>query len=345
MQTEQESKKRRQIEEVEEKMEVFTGTRKNLKKGEVLDFDNSAYDMLHRLNIEWPSLSIDFVCKDSPFQQGANKFVEMKKYPYSVYTVQGSSNNSKNNFISLTKWTKLHKTRYDDDPDVEGDEQDDDIANDDEAKVIVQEIETNYSVNRLRSLNNPPIVSFWNDQGEIHIMDLTKNYEKLKNDVASKRKEKMVSTEIVIQSDCEGFGLAWNPHKIGQLVTGNCSGQVEIFENNESYTSWQKSCQYQYHKGSVEDIVFSPVEPSVFATCSSDGTIQIVDTRVGGNQSQMLIAAHEKDVNVCDWNKIASHLIVSGSDDCSVKVWDLRSQMKKKGKKSQEELLCFNWHN
>lgn len=47
--------------------EVFVGTKKNLTKGEVLDFDNSAYDMLHRLNIEWPSLSIDFVCKDSPF--------------------------------------------------------------------------------------------------------------------------------------------------------------------------------------------------------------------------------------------------------------------------------------
>ena len=100
----------------------------------------------------------------------------MTKYPYEVYTVQGSSNNSKNNSIYLTRWGKLHKTRYDDDPDAEGDDQDDDIANDDEAKVTVQEIDTTYSVNRLRSLNNSPIVSFWNDQGEIHIMDLTKNY-------------------------------------------------------------------------------------------------------------------------------------------------------------------------
>lgn len=33
-----------------EKTEVFVGTKKNLKKGEVLEFDNNAYDMLHRLN-------------------------------------------------------------------------------------------------------------------------------------------------------------------------------------------------------------------------------------------------------------------------------------------------------
>lgn len=74
---------------------------------------------------------------------------------------------------------------------------------------------------------NSPIVSFWNDQGEIHIMDLTKNFEKLKNNVGSKKKE--FGQEIVLNSDAEGFGLAWNPHKIGQLVTGNTIGQVELF--------------------------------------------------------------------------------------------------------------------
>ena len=120
----------------------------------------------------------------------------------------------------------------------------------------------------MRSLMNSPIVSFWNDQGEIHIMDLTKNFEQLKNNVGTKKKT--FAQEIVLQSDAEGFGIAWNPHKIGQLVTGNTLGQVEVFENNESYTSWKKSTQYSYHQGSVEDIVFSPTEPTVFASCTLD---------------------------------------------------------------------------
>ena len=64
-----------------EKAEVFIGTNKNLKKGEVLDFDNNAYDMLHRLNTEWPSLSIDFICQDSPFAQ-TQPFQTMDSYPY-----------------------------------------------------------------------------------------------------------------------------------------------------------------------------------------------------------------------------------------------------------------------
>lgn len=49
--------------------------------------------------------------------------------------------------------------------------------------------------------------------------------------------------------------------------------------------------------------------------------------RVGDyKKSQMLIKAHEKDANVCDWNAKSPNLIVTGSDDCTVKVWDLRKQ-------------------
>lgn len=55
-------------------------------------------------------------------------------------------------------------------------------------------------------------------------MDLTKNYEKLMNGVGNKKKEH--AKEIILQSENEGFGIAWNPHKIGQLVTGNVNGHV-----------------------------------------------------------------------------------------------------------------------
>jgi ribosome assembly protein RRB1 len=60
-------------------------------------------------------------------------------------------------------------------------------------------------------------------------------------------------------------------------------------------------------------------------------------------KSQLLIEAHTKDVNVIDWNAKASHLLASGSDDCTVKVWDLR-MLKKFKKGIFEELICFSWH-
>jgi ribosome assembly protein RRB1 len=49
--------------------------------------------------------------------------------------------------------------------------------------------------------------------------------------------------------------------------------------------------------------------------------------RVKGRKSAMAVeGAHENDVNVISWNKLASasYLLVSGGDEGGIKVWDLR---------------------
>lgn len=152
-------------------------------------------------------MSIDFVAKASPFDSMVANYQQMNSYPYEIFTVQGSCNNTAKNSLYFTKWSNLCQTKYDDDPE----------ANDDEdPDVVVQELETTHDVNRIRTLNNSPIVAFWNDNGatgEVRIVDLSTNLEKLKNNVASKRREK--AKEVVIPWNCSGYGLAWNPHKIG----------------------------------------------------------------------------------------------------------------------------------
>jgi len=37
----------------EDEIRPFMGTTKNLAEGEVLEFDNSAYDLFHRANTDW----------------------------------------------------------------------------------------------------------------------------------------------------------------------------------------------------------------------------------------------------------------------------------------------------
>lgn len=68
--------------------------------------------------------------------------------------------------------------------------------------------------------------------------------------------------------ECSGYGINWNPNKIGQLVAGDMEGKVTVLANNENYTSWSKQTTYSYHKGSVEDIMFSPDQDFVFASCT-----------------------------------------------------------------------------
>lgn len=46
----------------------------------------------------------------------------MDSYPYEVYTIQGTCNNTKKNSICLTKWLKLQRTKFD--SEIDGEEVD-----------------------------------------------------------------------------------------------------------------------------------------------------------------------------------------------------------------------------
>ena len=72
------------------KEDAYVGNNKKLGKGEYLEVENKAYDMLHRMTTEWPCLSIDFVIGQNPFDNKSVNFQEMSKYPYEIYTVQGT---------------------------------------------------------------------------------------------------------------------------------------------------------------------------------------------------------------------------------------------------------------
>ena len=75
----------------------------------------------------------------------------------------------------------------------------------------------------------------------------------------------------------------------------------------------------------MEDIQWSPVEETVFASCSADQSVRIWDTRSRGGARLTVAAAHSADVNVISWNADPSFLLASGGDEGALKVWDLRT--------------------
>ena len=66
------------------------GTYKDLKKGEFLDYDNRAYNMLHRTTTEWPCLSCDILLPSDHNESIYSSFQKMDDYPYTVYVVAGT---------------------------------------------------------------------------------------------------------------------------------------------------------------------------------------------------------------------------------------------------------------
>ncbi|KAI3694410.1 hypothetical protein L1987_77375 [Smallanthus sonchifolius] len=106
----------------------------------------------------------------------------------------------------------------------------------------------------------------------------------------------------------EGYAIDWSPLVPGRLVSA-----------------------------SVEDLQWSPTEQFVFASCSVDKTIAIWDTRTGKSPATSF-KAHETEINVISWNRLASCMLASGSDDGSFSIRDLRML---KGQKDWKEL---HWH-
>lgn len=79
----------------------------------------------------------------------------------------------------------------------------------------------------------------------------------------------------------------------------------------------------QGHGGSVEDLVWSPSEARVLASCSTDRTVKLWDAR-GGKKPVAGLTGFADEVNVLAWNPHVTHLLASGGDDGVWKVHDLR---------------------
>jgi ribosome assembly protein RRB1 len=86
--------------------EVFLPGQRELEADEILEADDSVYEMRHNLNVGWPCLSFD-VLRDN---LGENR----RRYPATAYIVAGTQADvAKNNEITVYKLGALHRTQKD----------------------------------------------------------------------------------------------------------------------------------------------------------------------------------------------------------------------------------------
>ena len=210
-----------------------------LKEGEILDFDNDAYEMLHRCKVEWPCLSVDFLLKENSSLSSLKEFylpndkrkMIEDKYPYSTYIISGSQTDEKNGYFYFMKWYNMRKTKYDDDS--EKGDNDDNEEDEDEDKINpfmkYEKIKVNGNINRVKSMRNSSICALWNDSPSVDIIDceeLFNNIEyqdeiKVENDDENinnfnknKKKKKDIKYKKIFKKSlpqkAEGFAIDWN---------------------------------------------------------------------------------------------------------------------------------------
>ncbi|KAI0800700.1 glutamate-rich WD repeat containing [Fomes fomentarius] len=333
---------------------VFIPGVHRLEKDEILEPDDSVYVMRHNMTVNWPCLSFD-ILRDNLGDQ-------RQRYPATAYIVTGTQADvMKNNEVSVYKMSSLHKTQRENDSD---DEEDDDDALDEDPVLEHRSVPHLGGVNRIRAQPLPPssplppvsqpyYVASWSETGKVHIWDVRPLIEALDVPGYTVDKSRTHTPAFTVNSHgrAEGFAMDWassggaNPSAL-RLLTGDIHSKIYLTTTTPSGFN-ALSQPFTSHTSSVEDLQWSPSEPTVFASCSADQSVQIWDVRTKGRQSVAGIGkAHESDVNVISWNRATSYLLLSGGDEGGIKVWDLRN-VTKKGTTAVDPspVAAFAWHN
>jgi hypothetical protein len=331
----------------------------SMGEGEELDYDPRAYEMYHRMDMEWPCLSFDVI----PDRLGPAR----TRFPLTGYLVAGTQVNKDEagpdaNGLLVMKVSNLVRTK----PTGLEEEDDDDDSDaisvggeDDEPVVEAARIPHYGGINRVRAMpQEPHIVATWAETGKVHLFDVRAVLRGLEGaggagGAGAGASSSGGGTTIALaplapvftfsQHKDEGFAVDWSAVSPGRIVSGDRTGAVFVWDVDAAAAAsamspstpssaaafsgvWKVngSSPYSGSGGSIEDLQWSPNEAGVFASCGTDKCVRIWDTRVRG-RSMLGVEAATCDVNVISWSKRVSYLMVSGDDVGGFKIWDLRN--------------------
>ncbi|CAH1757795.1 16168_t:CDS:2 [Entrophospora sp. SA101] len=300
-----------------------------LEKDEVLEADQSVYEMLHSMSVKWPCLSFDILHD--------NLGEDRKMYPATVYLVGGTqADKPKNNELMIMKISQLHKTRNN--------------------PILEHKSLKHYGgVNRVRAMpqEHSSIVATWSDTGKVHIWDIKPALDSI--EIAGKQIPSNASKPLytVETHSAEGFAMDWSRTVTGRLITGDMRSNIYLTTKSQS-TFKADFVPFVGHTASVEDLQWSPSENSVFASASVDKTIRIWDIRkkkdalfeyliasgsddgiisiwdlrtfVNNNTKPIPVASfkwHSAPITSIEWHPTEESVLgVSGADE-QITIWDL----------------------
>lgn len=312
----------------------------HLARDEVLEADQSAYELLHNVNAKWPCLTFDVLWD----RLGE----ERRTYPATCYIVTGTqADQAKHNEIQVIKCSNLVKTQVDDNSSVSSAE-----STDEEPILNYRAIPVVGGTNRIRATQQrdmPHLVAAMNESGNVFIYDIEAHIQSIDSEAGAGTISKDPSQNkpihtIKSHSSTEGYALDWSSLIPGKLLTGDNDGRIFVTMRNVDGGFTTDAKPFSGHDGSVEDLQWSPSEKTVFASCSSDGTLKIWDTRSKKRVPAISVKAHDTDVNVISWNPTVNYLIASGSDDGQISVWDLRTFAQQTAEQPATPVASFSWH-
>ncbi|KAM9384225.1 histone-binding protein RBBP4 [Pholidichthys leucotaenia] len=125
------------------------------------------------------------------------------------------------------------------------------------------------------------------------------------------------------------YGLSWNPNVSGALLSASEDHRVCLWDINvlpkESNVAHAKS-MFTGHSSMVEDVAWHLLHDSIFGSVGDDKNLMIWDTRSSNTtKPNHSIQAHTAEVNCLSFNPFEEFILITGSADKTVALWDLRN--------------------
>ena len=136
--------------------------------------------------------------------------------------------------------------------------------------------------------------------------------------------------------DAEGYGLAWNPHVTGQLLSGSDDAKICLWDITESSVEIKPLQTRKAPSEVVEDVDWHKHYAHLFGSVGDDGKLLLWDTREG-DVCTHAVNAHDGDANALEFNPLNEFLLATGGADNTVALWDLRNL--------KQKLHAFEGHN
>ena len=160
------------------------------------------------------------------------------------------------------------------------------------------------------------------NNGEVHVFDY------FLHGVRPESSE--VKPDIVLEGHCkEGYALDWNPNRQGYLASGSDDNLICIWDINQSNSVSKTHLPLKKtygHSGAIEDLSWNYFSPNEYVTVGDDKRIKLWDIRQ--EKAVCCVEGHVAEIMAVDTSPFDQNLLLTGSADGSIAVWDIRSMDK-----------------
>merc|ERR1719354_470185 len=147
--------------------------------------------------------------------------------------------------------------------------------------------------------------------------------------------------------------MSWHQKNKGHLLTASedttiCHWDINSYTKENSTLS--PSRVYTGHTAWVEDVCYSPLVDSIFASVGDDKKLMIWDSRSADNSKPSFsVEAHQAEINCVSFSPKNEFILATGSADKTVGLWDMRNVKHRlhSFESHQDEIIQLAWspHN